>query len=283
MISIIIPTCNRNNLLGNCLNKLNPKIQGGGNVSYEIIVTDDSTKQGAKDFVENNFPWARWVEGPRRGPASNRNNGAKFASGDWLLFIDDDVLPHENLLNEYHNAIIANQDSVAFEGKILPDDWEFLKRDLAECPVNIDGGYFWTANVCIKKETFFAIDGFDTDYLIPAQEDQQIKLDIENYSKVPIIFVSSAVVVHPVRFILLKTAIMKIPIASKNFTLYIIKNKMPDRHIEFLNFVLVQYKTHLFELIKHAKNMKMKSSILSFCWLVYGVPLNIYYLLLKKD
>ena len=87
--SVIVPTCNRNDLLAKCLELLNPANQTIKEV-YEVIVTDDSKNNVAKALIEDIFTWAKWVEGPKRGPAANRNNGAKDAKGDWLIFIDDD-------------------------------------------------------------------------------------------------------------------------------------------------------------------------------------------------
>ena len=41
-LSVIIPTCNRNDLLRKCLNNLIPDFQSIDSSKYEIIVTDDS-------------------------------------------------------------------------------------------------------------------------------------------------------------------------------------------------------------------------------------------------
>src|SRR5205809_1112341 len=161
MFSVIVPTCNRNDLLGSCLDKLAPATQKTATDSYEIIVTDDSKENSAKEFIERSYPWVRWVKGPKKGPAANRNNGAKYAAHDWLIFIDDDCIPNENLLNEYLKAIKCYPDCRAFEGAIFPDSWESLKKDMAECPVNTDGGCFWSANICVEKSLFEKVGGFN--------------------------------------------------------------------------------------------------------------------------
>ena len=101
MLSVIIPTCNRNDLLGKCLDCLSPNIQTLSASSYEVIVTDDSKQHQAKQFVEENYGWVKWIAGPQRGPAENRNNGAKNANGEWLIFIDDDCLPDAKILEVY--------------------------------------------------------------------------------------------------------------------------------------------------------------------------------------
>ena len=68
--SVIIPTCHRPELLAQCLRRL-------ADSEAEIIVTDDSRDDATRVLVERDFPRAHWTAGPRRGPAANRNHGAR--------------------------------------------------------------------------------------------------------------------------------------------------------------------------------------------------------------
>jgi glycosyltransferase involved in cell wall biosynthesis len=122
---------------------------------FEIIVTDDSNNFESRDYLQLYFPQVKWMKGPRKGPASNRNSGAKHCSGIWLVFIDDDCLPQNDCLQIYYNAILNNPEIKVFEGAIHPTNWDELTKDLAECPVNTIGDNFWSANVCVEKELFF--------------------------------------------------------------------------------------------------------------------------------
>ena len=196
MFSIIIPTCNRNDLLSQCLDCLLPTVQTITE-QYEIIVTDDSREKIAKGLVTDKYPMARWVEGPNRGPAANRNSGAKKAAGDWLIFIDDDCLPDKDILNQYKYGIGQNPAAFAFEGAILPDDPELLKNEMAECPVNTQGNCFWSANICVQKKLFIEIGGFDELFVLAALEDQDLFERLKKHTNVP--FLENCVVVHPVR------------------------------------------------------------------------------------
>jgi glycosyltransferase involved in cell wall biosynthesis len=92
-LSVIIPTCNRNDLLAKCLARLQPDMQTLKGVDYEIIVTDDSTGEGAAALIAKQFPFVQWTPGPRRSPAANRNNGARLAKGELLVFLDVDCEP----------------------------------------------------------------------------------------------------------------------------------------------------------------------------------------------
>ncbi len=84
MLSIIIPTYNEEK----CLPKLLDSIRKQEYKNYEVIIADansgDRTRQIAKKYG------CRVVKGGM--PAVGRNNGAKMAKGDILLFLDADSL-----------------------------------------------------------------------------------------------------------------------------------------------------------------------------------------------
>lgn len=284
MISVIIPTCNRNDLLRKCLDKLDSCVQALPQVEYEVIVSDDSKQNAAKDFIKTNYKWTIWVEGPKKGPAANRNNGAKHANGEWLIFIDDDCLPDLNLLNAYKDAIVNNPEILAFEGAILPDNCILLKKDMAECPVNTSGGCFWSANICVQKKLFERIGGFNEQFFIAAQEDQQLKIDIESSQNKQIVFVKNAFVIHPVRFTSLRNKIFQIPAASKNFCLYAVNNKKLLGYTSVPSFSKRQIVFHLKNVFAQLRKFKPGKFLLATGWLFYGVPLNIlnFYRLNKK-
>jgi GT2 family glycosyltransferase len=184
-------------LLAKCLQRLQPGIQTLDAALYEVIVSDDSTHNEAEALIQQQFRWVKYIHGPKRGPASNRNNGARLAAGQWLVFTDDDCLPDANWLQAYVDAVEQHPKCRAFEGSILPNDWALLKKDMAECPVNTTGGCFWSANIMVEKKLYGEVGGFDEQFTIAAQEDQ----DLQNMllSKTVISFVPAAQVEHAVR------------------------------------------------------------------------------------
>ncbi len=92
MISIIIPTLNEEKLLPRLLKSIKKQ----GSVEYEIIVADanssDRTVEIARKYGCKIVPGGK--------PAVGRNNGAKVAKGDYLLFLDADVVLPDNFLKE---------------------------------------------------------------------------------------------------------------------------------------------------------------------------------------
>ncbi len=202
-------------MLAKCLDCLAPGKQTGGDCSgnrrqksevrnpisdppsftYEVIVTDDGSKSTAREMIEKNYPWARWIEGPRRGPAANRNNGAKFAQGEWLVFTDDDCLPDPAFLSAYWAAATENGAPV-LEGKTSPTG--IRTRVDMECPANETGGYLWSCNFAIRKDLFFELEGFDTNFPGPAMEDVDFRTRLQKAEKA-IKFIPEALVLHPWR------------------------------------------------------------------------------------
>lgn len=264
LFSLIIPTCNRPEFLESCLNVVASLKKSLSNSEYEVIVTDDSLDDGTRLMMASKFPQFSWLAGPKRGPAANRNNGARKALGRWLIFLDDDVIPDNNILLAYSNAIIKFPDSHAFEGAIFPDNWDLLKKDMSECPVNDTGGCFWSANIAITKELFSEIGGFNEAFLIAAQEDQEIFDRIRLKSIVP--FLREAFVIHPVRIVSLRNKIQKAIPGIKNWSIYSFSKsgKWGTFRMGFL--------THLYSLLRNIKTGKPKSASYNLYVLIVFIP-----------
>src|SRR3990172_2177370 len=115
LVSVVVPTCNRADLLRRCLDRLAPGAQRLDAARYEVIVADDGAPGSAAMAIEKTHPWARTVDGPRRGPAANRNAGAGAARGAYLAFTDDDTEPSPAWLASFVAAIEPGTD--VYEGR----------------------------------------------------------------------------------------------------------------------------------------------------------------------
>jgi len=196
IFSIIIPTCNRNNSLEKCLDALHPDLQHFPIANYEVIVTDDSPTNIAKELITNKYKWVEWIAGPKKGPAANRNNGAKMATADWLIFLDDDVIPSSMIINNYLKALLGDTKILVLEGKVLPDREQ--QNQVEESPINEYGGKLWSCNFAIKRKLFFELKGFDENFPFAAMEDVDLHLRLINKGII-IKFVDNALVIHPWR------------------------------------------------------------------------------------
>lgn len=195
IFSVIIPTFQRNALLEQCLLKLAPKNQIISSNSYEVIVTDDGKLHTAEQLICDKFNWVRWVQGLGTGPASNRNNGAKYAKGDFLVFTDDDCLPDPQWLFAYDKAIRKHPEVKIFEGKTYPNTPQISLSQ--EAPINIKGGKLFSCNLCIEKSLFFELGGFDENFSF-SYEDMEFAHRIRML-KIKYHFIQNASVCHPWR------------------------------------------------------------------------------------
>lgn len=196
LISVIIPTCHRNDLLAKCIECLAPGVQALPSNQYEVIVTDDGSQGTAEQMIKDAYPWARWVAGPRRGPAANRNHGVRYASGDYIAFTDDDCLPRPGWLSAYATMSTLGQGRLVYEGMTTCD--EGLRSPLWEAPINLTGGSLWSCNMMLSRALYSEIGGFDENFPSPAMEDADLCLRLKA-AGCNIVFVKEAVVDHPPR------------------------------------------------------------------------------------
>jgi glycosyltransferase involved in cell wall biosynthesis len=184
-LSVIIPTRERVDRLKECLRR----IEGAD----EIVVADDSQMTETREFIQRDYKSIVWVQGPRKGPAANRNTGVRASSGDWLVFVDDDCLPSKNWLSEIRNATV---DFDVVEGKtICPDKTNHPFEDVVE---NLTGDLLWSCNLAVSRTLFERLGGFDEDFLIAGGEDLEFARRLR-MSKSRIYFATGAIVYHPVR------------------------------------------------------------------------------------
>ncbi|MGB4841166.1 MAG: glycosyltransferase family 2 protein, partial [Saprospiraceae bacterium] len=98
LLSIVICTYNREELLKKCLNSLIFQM----NENIEIIIVDnnsiDETYSIASEFKKSNSN-IRYVLEPINGLSNARNRGIKESKSDWILYLDDDGVAFPNLVD----------------------------------------------------------------------------------------------------------------------------------------------------------------------------------------
>ncbi len=90
-LSIIIPTKDRGRIFDRTLLAAVGAIRG---IDAEIIVVNDSKNSSPQ--IPGSLPGVRLLNNPFQGVASARNLGAREASGDLMLFLDDDIIISED-------------------------------------------------------------------------------------------------------------------------------------------------------------------------------------------
>jgi glycosyltransferase involved in cell wall biosynthesis len=135
LVSVIVPTKNSSRTIEGCLESI--KNQSYKNI--EIIVVDNSSTDQTKKIVEklqktisNNHKLKIYLynKGPER--SAQRNYGAKLAKGEYLLFIDSDMILSKDVVKECVNKFKTENLKQKIGGIVIPEE-SFGESFWAEC------------------------------------------------------------------------------------------------------------------------------------------------------
>lgn len=201
LISVVIPTYARPQLLWRCLDAL--AAQDLDPAASEIIVVDDARSDAARTLV---YTFIRECGGGRairylrppfgkRGPAAARNAGWLAARAELVAFTDDDTIPMPNWLSE-GLAVMQPDIAAAWGDVVVP-----LRPDPTDAERNIaglEGAEFVTANCFVRRAALIRAGGFDERFKRAWREDSDLYFTLlESGEKV--IEAPAAVVIHPAR------------------------------------------------------------------------------------
>lgn len=108
MISVVIPSYNRAQLLVNAVNS----VLAQSHAADEIIVVDDGSNDNTERLIASHFPQVRFTRQQHAGVSAARNTGIKLARGDWIAFLDSDDQWLGEKLAQQRRAIQRQPDSV---------------------------------------------------------------------------------------------------------------------------------------------------------------------------
>lgn len=189
-ISVVIPTCNRPDLLERCLRAL--AAQTIPLEEIEVIVSDDGTARLQDEYTAI-YPDFHWVEGPRRGPAANRNNGSLHAHTEWIAFVDDDCIPQPRWIEQ---ILLHSTEVDVVEGRTeCPGAKDSPFEERVE---NLSGGVFWSCNLAVRRKEFERIGRFDEDFGEAGGEDMEFAWRLRKHALCTV-YVKEALVLHPPR------------------------------------------------------------------------------------
>ena len=164
-ISVIIPTFNRKETLKRAIQSVVMQSY----TPYEIIVIDDGSDDGTKEWLKDNFPNVKYIYQMNSGVSSARNKGIKFARGDWIALLDSDDEWLPSKLKDQANEIELNP-----AAKFLHTNEIWIRNGVRVNQMKKHkkyGGYIFEkcldmcrispSSVLIKKDIFDEIGMFD--------------------------------------------------------------------------------------------------------------------------
>lgn len=169
--SIVIPTYNGREFLRKTLLAL--KKSALQPIRY--IVVDDFSSDGTADMVKRKFPEVMLIRNEKNlGPTASRNNGAKKAKGDFVVFIDNDVLVREDSIQKLLDFLIKTQDAGMVGGKSIREDGKIIFYNMGHrfhgfilrYDQSIPVGWIIESFIAVRKDLFERLGGFDEDYFM---------------------------------------------------------------------------------------------------------------------
>ncbi|CAN5652459.1 hypothetical protein BH10ACT1_BH10ACT1_08040 [soil metagenome] len=158
--SVVIPTHDR---AASVLARV-AEIRAGDEPADEIIVVSDGSTDGTEDLLcAVAGPDLRVLTTPGLGPASARNLGAGTATGEWLVFLDDDDLPSPGWMRTWRSLAAkhprASYLSTAYFHRTGPDQHVAQTRRLGPAFSSVRASYM-PGTYAVRREAFASVGGF---------------------------------------------------------------------------------------------------------------------------
>lgn len=174
IVSVVICTYNRSQLLKKCLESL---ANQDASINYfEVIVVDncstDDTFQVTHDYMTHNTNF-RYVKETDSGLSHARNRGWKEASGPYVAYIDDDAIALYDWISKIVDFIERQPHVGIFGGPFdsysmvpmpawFPPEYGSLFLGNEERPIDLGCEWIIGLNMVIRIDLFYKYGGFNT-------------------------------------------------------------------------------------------------------------------------
>lgn len=194
-VSVIIPTYNRKNLLKRALHSVSNQTF----IPREIIVVDDGSSDGTKDWVLERFPDVRYIYQDNSGVSSARNAGIKEAIGSWIAFLDSDdewmsnkLEQQKRVINSFQEAWLCHTNEIWIRNGVRVNQMKKHQKYGGNVFENcLDICRISPSSVLIKKEVFEMVGLFDES--LKVCEDYDLWLRIT--AVLPVIFLDQPLII----------------------------------------------------------------------------------------
>jgi GT2 family glycosyltransferase len=119
-LSIVIICWNDLKVIKDCLRSI---YEGTHEIDFEVIVSDNGSKDGSQQYIRENFPKTRIIENNANlGFAKANNVGIRASLGDYVLILNPDTIVHEASLDKWIEYADRHPEAGAFGCRILNPD-----------------------------------------------------------------------------------------------------------------------------------------------------------------
>lgn len=182
--TIAIPTYNRGKLLPLVLERIVEQVKNLSTYKIEILVLDDASTDNTIQILESfktkypNF-FHYIISEQNQGITKSRNILVKNALGDYIIFLDSDVLiAKDNIIKHIktheNNKNIICQGSLKFVATF--EKPEFEKKNLL---TDYSNSFFDTANLSIEKNKIIEAGFFDENFSGYGWEDLELGIRLK--------------------------------------------------------------------------------------------------------
>ncbi|MCL2933167.1 MAG: glycosyltransferase [Trichodesmium sp. MAG_R03] len=183
--SIIIPTYNRLGILEKCLRALESQTYEQPITQYEVIVVDDGSTDDTIPWLKANateFPHLQLWPQSHQGPAAARNLGIEVARGNFIIFIDSDLVVKDNFLQAHANTLIKygeKSNRIFTYGRVINTcNFDFPTLEPYKL-TDFSAAFFATGNVAIARHWLIEAGLFDTDFQEYGWEDLELGIRLK--------------------------------------------------------------------------------------------------------
>jgi glycosyltransferase involved in cell wall biosynthesis len=166
--------------------------------AYEVVLVNDGSTDRTPEVIETACKRATCaftaIDQANAGLAHGRNVGIARASGERIIFIDDDVLPLPNFVEEHLRVQARHPQAIVRGGAINVEDFDELPSAVWTLR-HYSGNFFWTTNVSVPLATIREVGGFNESFSEYGWEDIDVGLRLR-FRGVKAVFHPRALVYH---------------------------------------------------------------------------------------
>lgn len=211
-VSVIIVNYNTLKMTSECIDSI---IQKTRDLTYEIILVDNASTDGSREFFEKDNRIIYVYNKTNLGFGSANNIGIKIAKGKFIFFLNSDTLLLNNAIKHFVEFESKNNNNLALGGwllnsymeishsygsfitlrgelqtalRVFTDRIPFLNKNkfdnekYSDAPLKVD--YITGADLFVPKEILDKVGLFDEDFFMYCEEtDLQKRMQIAGYNR----------------------------------------------------------------------------------------------------